>query len=148
MLHSGSLITVLDTVLPLLMQRAAAPPPPPRTGGNFALLALAGGGIVAGLVLANVALHTFLSGLYADDLAALLTAGAVFAEALAALGLRALLQQRNKEVATAAPQISPEEIQKMLGELYEGFEEPVRENPKTAVALAAVAGMLLGRRLH
>lgn len=100
-----------------------------------------------GLIFLNIAVYNSLSERTGMPLAALGTAAAVFAEALLALALRYLFRRPAPRQDAAHKPQGYEDLYFALRDACEDLEGPVRENPKTAVALAALAGMMLARRM-
>lgn len=125
----------------LLAAMAGRSHPPRKRGMERALTALSvllGG---AGVFLAVLALDRFLEQRYAPDLAALIASAAVLAGSFLAWAVAGARRKRPD-----ADGGLESELRALLGGLCAEFESPIRENPKTAVLLAALAGFMATRR--
>jgi hypothetical protein len=112
---------------------------PRRSGAErafFALSALLAG---IGAVFMALALDKYLEEVYSPGTAALLCGAAGLVLSLAA----ALLARRRAPPARAA---SEDDIRVLVEALASDLEQPVRENPKTAMAIAAAAGFFAATR--
>lgn len=116
---------------------------------SLALYGLAGGTGLLGVVFLSIALYGLFLIDFAMPAAAALTGGVLMAlSATVALGTKYAFQKINRKRAQEeAGQMSAligQGIDQLLGEL----EEPVRDNPGTAVILASLAGFLSAGRVH
>jgi len=100
----------------------------------------------AGIFLSILALERFFEAQYPLDMAALLSAGVVLS--VAALIALATYHCRHRKPPAAST--DRQELESSLHTLLESIcmelETPVRENPKTAVLLAAIAGFVAAQR--
>jgi hypothetical protein len=118
------------------------------------LLAIAGFLFAAAAVFLLIALYAWALGSFAPPLAALLTGlAAVFTGGIAcAAGGHAM-----KAKAEPAPKADLQDlgldklddaVMAVADILAEHLEQPIRENPKTSVALASLAGYLAAEKMH
>lgn len=120
-------------------------PWPRRSKANWAFTAFSALLCGAGVILLIVAVERFLETIYRADMAAAITAIILFAAALAVLlASRCLASCKTRQTGTGGG-IGETDIKEILDILYKELEEPVRENPKTAVILAALAGYSASR---
>ena len=119
--------------------------PPPR----FGIYAAAGLLCTAGMVFALAGVYMGLAMYIAPAGAALGTAGAAFAAAglmIATVQARRMIHKRRMASLPAADNM--EAVNEALQMIVEELEEPVKAYPKTAMALAALAGLVAGHRIH
>lgn len=99
----------------------------------------------AGVFLSVLALTRFFDMRYAADMAALISAVAVFLAAF----LAASISRRYRREKTSGLNAARDELGKNIHSLIQGIcselDEPIRENPKTAMLLASLAGFLTAR---
>jgi len=120
---------------------------PPR----FGMYAAAGLLCVAGMAFSLAAIYMGLSASVPPATAALGTAATAFAAAGGLIGivqLRRLLHKKRMARLPAVDNINMDAINDALQMILEEFEEPVKAYPKTAMALAALAGLVAGKRIH
>ena len=114
-------------------------------GGMASVLA------VTAMVFALMTEYLWLRALYAPYLAALVTAGTAVFLSLVAAWISSIAMKRGRERNALSRGPSPD-IAKTLSSLIDSFgdelEQPIRENPKTAVMLASLAGFMAGDRSH
>lgn len=114
---------------------------------ELALLILAALCAGTGVFFLVLALYQYLGALFAPPAAAFVAAAAVFAAAVLAVLLKEFI--RFKRVSGHKPvhdELS-ENIHALITNLYHELEEPIRENPKMSVAVAALAGLFAARRI-
>jgi hypothetical protein len=99
-----------------------------------------------GVFFLALALYQYLESLFAPPVAALASAAAVFATAVLAVLLREYIGKKAPAHKPARDEFS-ENIHALITSLYHELEEPIRENPKMSVAIAALAGLFAARRL-
>jgi hypothetical protein len=119
---------------------------PRKSKMDWALVALSILLGCAGLFLSILALERFFEAQYSPDIAALFSAGAVLA--VAALIAFATCHCRNRKppVSSTDQQKLESNLHALLESICAELETPVRENPKTAVLLAAIAGFVTAQR--
>lgn len=99
----------------------------------------------AGVFLSVLALTLFFESRYAADTAALASAAVVFFVAyLATLVSYHYRQQRVSGLNAARAEVG-KSIHSLIQGICDELDEPVRENPKTAMLLASLAGYLTAR---
>lgn len=99
-----------------------------------------------GIFLSILGLERFLEGRYAPDISALLSAAVVFAVAFIAAMTGHYLGRRKASALAAGRNEIGKNIRAVIGDICDELDEPVRENPKTAVLLAAFAGFLTAQQ--
>lgn len=114
---------------------------------GLGLLALSGLLSALALIFACISLYGWLLLQFAQPVAASIMAGSVMAAAfLSALGGHLVLKKKQR------PAFDQSEITEIISEVSEfiGDElaEPIQQNPKTAMLLAGLAGVIAGDRLH
>jgi hypothetical protein len=115
---------------------------PVRSKAAWVLIAvsvlLAGGGVF----LLIVSLDRFFGEHYRPYIAALMSAAIVFVLAAGLVAAARFLRRRTEARDGAARIELGKNIRVLIDDICSELEEPVQENPKTAVALAALAGFL------
>jgi hypothetical protein len=100
---------------------------------------------VSGLVFGLYAEFAWLDARFATDVAALGVSFSACALALICAGAGKILSRDKRQSLPAEP---PADITKIVSQLMDSIgqelEEPIRENPKTAVMLASIAGFAIG----
>lgn len=100
----------------------------------------------SGVILSILGLERLLETHYSPDVAAFLAAAAAFTVAL----LAALAQRLKNSFRRHAIRNTGNEIEKNLRGIFEtleeGIHEPIRDNPKMAVLIAALAGFAATQR--
>jgi hypothetical protein len=93
------------------------------------------------------AFHSWVVAQFAPDIAALITAGVVFALAIiAALTAYGVMHQRELRMAAVKHDLKSN-LQDVFAAFDDELGDKVRENPVTAVALAGLAGFILADRV-
>lgn len=94
-----------------------------------------------------VALSYWLKQQYAPDVAALATAGVTlsFAILVAAAGYAVTVIRKNK--VEAVTDELRDKVMQVIDAVSEEMEDPIRDHPKSSVAIATLAGYLVGNRL-
>jgi hypothetical protein len=102
-------------------------------------------GLIFGLYAENLWLDTK----YAPEIAALATGGSAIILALIFLSIgKSIGNSKKSQFANSSPDIS-NTIKQVIEAIGEELEEPIRDNPKTAIALASLVGFVAGEhRLH
>lgn len=117
---------------------------PRKSKADWALMALSVLLGCAGIFMSMLALERFFEKQYPLDLAALLTAAVILTVA-ALMALAAYCCRHRKP-----PVPRPHELESSLHTLLESvcveLETPIRENPKAAVLIAAIAGFITAQR--
>lgn len=110
----------------------------------FGVAALLG---VVALVFLIVAMSYWLQSRYSPDLAALLTAGVAlsFAVLVAAVGY-AVNEIRKNKINAVADELK-ERVSNALEAVSEEMEDPIRAYPKSSLALASLAGYVIGSKV-
>ena len=116
---------------------------------EWALLAFAILCASADVFFLALALYQYLTNLYPSPApaAALISAAIFFAVALLAALLRKVITQKTALMPTSVEDDLKEKIHILIASLFNELEEPIRENPKTSMAVAALAGLLAARRI-
>lgn len=103
----------------------------------------------AGIFFLALSLNRYLERIYTPDKAALASAGVVFAGSFLAVLLRTILKSRKESKLEESRKEIRDNIHVLVRDVYSELEDPIRENPKTAVAVAAIAGFLaVNHRQH
>jgi hypothetical protein len=119
----------------------------PRKGRmDWALTALSILLGVAGVVLSVLALERFLEGEYPPDRAALGAATIVLAAAFLAAAAASHCRRRKAAVPGSARDELGQNIRVLIEGICGELDGPVRESPKTAVLLAALAGFFAAQQ--
>ena len=140
----GSIVEAVITSS-LLKKRSSAPPVNPL---EWLLIAFCCFCAVAGFVFIMIALYKYLQELYMPSMAAFFSSLTVFGAALIAMMIRAAsLRLKKPPVQKTDSDGIKDDIYVLIKDILGDLEDPVRENPKTAVALAALAGLFMTRRL-
>ena len=140
----------MASIMPLVQQLVIS-----RMAGGHSTQRLVTGGITSaislflfciGMVFAFYAENLWLRAFMSADLAALSTAISAFVfSAIFAMVVKAMANRRSYRNAVAP---DPEKVTKIFSELMESFSDdlgdPIRENPKTAIMLASLAGFVAG----
>lgn len=124
----------------------------PSTGNNklgLGLMALSGLLFCVALVFAILSFYGYVLIHYTQPIAALIVSGSVVAASLicSLIGYSCLKKKQQKPSSLQDNDITQiiSEITDMIGEEW---AETIQENPKTAVLLAGVAGLVAGERLN
>ena len=123
---------------------SAAPP-------RFGMYAAAGLLCMAGMAFSLAAIYMGLAATVPPAMAALGTAAAAFSAAGILIGivqLRRVLHKQRMARLPVVDNMNMDAINHALQMIIEEFEEPVKAYPKTAMALAALAGLVAGNRIH
>jgi len=116
-----------------------------RSPAQHGLFMLTAGLCCTGVILSVIALLRFYETTYRSDMAALLTALVVFIAALLSYVVLASLRN-NSALANSKSGIRLEQDIKDLIEIILGeLAEPVKDNPKMAVLIAAIVGFFVAR---
>jgi hypothetical protein len=102
-------------------------------------------GLIFGLHAENLWLETK----YTPEIAALATGVTAIAFALVSFGMgKSMGEAKKRDYVDTTPDIG-NTIKQVIEAIGEELEDPIRDNPKTAVALASLAGFVAGEhRLH
>lgn len=118
---------------------------------GIALFGLAGSVGFLGLVFLAIAWNNYLLSAYSAPVAAAVTGGSVLLLALVISGCGYWILRRRKSAGNLIP-AKEKEVEDMidlvLDSMLSELEEPIRQNPKTAMAIAGLAGLVAGDRLH
>lgn len=121
-----------------------------KTTAGWGLYALAGGVGCVGFVFFAIAGYGFLLQDYPMHIAAAIT-GSVILLISIAIGLFGYYGMKKKKIikkSTFTDGGMAETIESTFKSFLEGFEEPVKDNPKMALLMAALAGFAAGDKLH
>lgn len=99
----------------------------------------------AGVILSVIAVERFFEASYQPDISAAMTAVIAFGVSVIIMLLSRRSFHSKARRVSGMSTITQGDIKEILDILYQGLEEPVRDNPKTAVLLAAIAGYLASR---
>lgn len=131
---------VEELVLASLFSEKAAVPR--KSMADWALMALSALLAGAGILFLILALNRYLEEVYTPQFAALATAGCLFLTAfLPVSGMRYLRARRVGPVRNARHPLA-DNLRLLIEAVCVELEEPVKDNPKAAVVLAAFAGFL------
>lgn len=140
----AALKAIAETVL---LEQVLSHALPKKSKAGLGLQLLAGVLVIVALGFLIAALHAWLVAQYTPDVAALITAGAIFALAMvAALAAYGVAHQRRLRVAMFKHDMK-NNIQNVIDTFDEELGEHVRENPVTALAVAGIAGFILADRV-
>jgi K+ transporter len=99
-----------------------------------------------GVFLLILSLDRFLEARYPLDIAALILAAAVFAAAIL-VAVIASYSRRNKALTLKTAQKDVEKnLRHLIEDVCDTLDDPIQDNPKTAVLLAAFAGFVTAQR--
>jgi len=121
----------------------------PLTGRSKAVMALYG---FAGFLLAlafGYAVYAFnlsMTGIYTPELAALMTAGLCLGLAILAVLSAILVTMLRRRKAAQFKRDAFEMAENLIAYVDEELKQPVNDNPKTALAIASIAGLIAGKR--
>lgn len=123
---------------------------PPFSGKNkvgFGLFALSGFSFIFGLGFVGYGGHLYMAANYPPDIAALMTGGfaIVFAAAVACIGYL-FLSYRKYKVSKIKADIA-QTIAGAMDMFSDELGEPIKDNPKTSVLIASLAGFIAGEKL-
>ena len=140
----GIAAVIEELVIAAVLSQKASLPRKSKTDWAFMALSVLLG--CAGVFMSILALERFFEKQYPLDLAALLTAAVILAVAM----LIAVAAHWRRHRKPPASTVDRHELESSLHALLESvcaeLETPVRENPKTAVLLAAIAGFITAQR--
>lgn len=92
--------------------------------------------------------YIYLATIYVHHIAGLIVAGSALAVALIAASISILYMSRRAQrymTQSAGPQPDiAKTVTALIDSIAEELEEPIRENPKTAIMIASLAGFLAG----
>lgn len=126
-------------VAALMKERESAPR---RSGAAWLLMGASVLLSAIGALLLLYALDRFFESLYSPDLAAAITAACVFAIAGSmALSARLFCRRPVSRHGDARGAVG-QDIHRLIADVLAELEDPIRDNPKTAVLLAALAGFV------
>lgn len=122
-------------------------PPKPQDRLNQTLYAVAGVLGVVALICMAAAFSYWLRQQYPPDVAALVAGLGILALALlvAAAGYAYSVIRKNK-IEAVGDEIK-DKVLKVLESVADEMEDPIRDHPKSSVAIATLAGYLVGNRL-
>lgn len=119
-----------------------------KTTAGWGIYALAGGVGCIALVFFAIAGYGYLLLDYPMHIAAAMTGSAVLLLSIA-IGLFGYYTVKKKKIIKKpANDGIVDTVEGAFKAFMEGFEEPVKDNPKTALLMAALAGFAAGDRLH
>ncbi len=141
----------------LVLEGLMSAPVPRLPRINLTGIALVLCGVVLGVmsvVTLFIAEYLYLATLYSAPLAALGVACTALALSLLACagGMMVMSSKRNRRArhipqAASQPDIA-KTVSALIDSIAEELEDPIRENPKTAVAIAGLAGFLAGDQVR
>lgn len=101
-----------------------------------------------GIFFLVLAMYQYIELFYAPYIAALISAGILFVPALIAILIKAILARKEEQVQPQSihDQLS-EQIHNLIKELGAELEDPIKDNPKMAILLAALAGLIVARKI-
>lgn len=103
--------------------------------------------LVLGLFLAIFGTHLWLLKIYTPEVAVLLTGALCLAlSALSALAILVILQYGRSQIKQVKQDIE-ETISEVIDSAQAEISGPVRDNPKTAVLISALAGLYAGEKV-
>ncbi len=132
-----------DLLLNAIVGEKALPPPRSRWDWGLTALSVLLAGVAVALCV--IGLVRFFEARYSPDAAALLSAAVIFAASLLALAAANICKKRKARRINAAQNDTSKNVQALVEGIAAELDGPVRENPKTAVAIAALAGFLAAK---
>ncbi len=144
------LMPVIKQLLIEGVMSSRSPILPKVNATGISLIGLSGVLAVIGIAFLMISEYFRLKAVYMPDAAALITAGtAVFMSIFCGLiGMAVMKREKDRHIAHTPPQDIAKTISALVDSLGEELEQPIRENPKTAVMLASLAGFVAGDRSH
>jgi hypothetical protein len=144
------LMPVIKQLLIEGVMSSRSPILPKVSAAGISLMGLSGALAIIGIAFVMVSEYFWLKAMYMPDMAALFTAGtAVFLSLFFGLiGMAIMKQGKDRHAVHTPPQDIAKTIGALVDSLGEELEQPIRENPKTAVMLASLAGFVAGDRSH
>lgn len=139
--------SIMPLVQQLLMMRMAGGghSSPSSLAGGVAMTAVSVAMTVMGLAFALYAGNLWLITITSPEIAALSTAGIAFALALVSAMIgKAVATGKKRHTAAAAQSDVKHIISDIINALGDELDDPIRENPKTAIVLASLAGFVAG----
>ncbi len=120
-----------------------------NTSAGYGLYALAGGIGIIGVVFLSIAIYGVLLNSFTMPVAASITGFGILilSGLLVLVGKNITGKMDSKRLREEAQQVDVL-VSQVIDGLMEEIEDPVRENPKMAMALAGLAGLMVGGRLH
>lgn len=123
---------------------------PPISGKNkvgFGLFMLSGFSFIFGLGFVGYGTHIYMAANYPPDVAALMTGGAAmaFACAIACIGYL-FLRYRKYKIAQMKHDLT-QTLTNVMDMFSDELAEPIKDNPKTSVLIASLAGFMVGEKL-
>lgn len=144
-------MSILSTIVKtVVIERLVAGAVPIRESDKvgMALMVLSGFMALFAVLFFLIAGYNVLLSEYSTQMAAAIMGGIILALSailgLSAYGLFRYRQKRFKHMQRAVTS----NIQSFIDSISDEFDEPVRNNPKTAVALASLLGLAMGGRMH
>lgn len=137
-----------DAVVAALIAQAARPKRRADMAGA-GLIILAGLISFLALIFGSLALYTALDVRYSAQAALAIVAGALLFVALVVgwSGMR-FFSRQEREVRVRSREEIRSLVDTLADDVLPGIAQPVKENPKTALAAAALAGFLTGEKIH
>lgn len=134
---------VIDGIMHSATRQASA------RGAGMGLYAIAGGIGIIGVVFLAIAVYGLLLAELPMPLAAALTGLGIMILAIAIAGFGRHISTRTaRENRHQESQKIEQLMTQLCDEVLTECEEPIRKNPKTALVLAGLAGLLAGDQLH
>jgi len=142
----GGLRTIIGGVVidKILSARAK---PASKSEGYHVMVAFAGLFVVVGCVFLLIALYNSMCMQFTDDKAALITACASMIIALLTVLAANAVREHNRPKIDGTFHDLKSQFEGALKGMEGDWEKPIRENPKTAAALAALAGYILADKI-
>lgn len=134
---------VVDGILNVATRRSRTTP------AAIGLYALAGGIGIIGVVFLSIAVYGVLLDSFSMPIAATITGVGilVLSGLLVLIGKKTAGEIDNRRFSQDAKQVDVV-ISQLMDAVVGEIEDPVRENPKMALALAGLAGLMVGGRMH
>jgi hypothetical protein len=141
---SGIAVVIEELLMATVLAKKTSLPRKSKT--DWALMALSVLLGCAGVFLSILALERFFEERYPLDVASLLSAVIVLAVAASIALATQHCRHRKPPVSNTNQQELESSLHALLESICVELESPVRENPKTAVLLAAIAGFVTAQR--
>lgn len=146
----------MSLVDPMVMAKIVAgtllaPRVVPSAGKSILVLSLYALSVVfmlAAIVLLLVALHTSAAVVYTPAQAWTITAGATMALGVMGILVATIITSRRARVIHNHIDDTGKALIEALDTATQGLEEPIADNPRSAMLLASLAGYLAGNKLH
>lgn len=141
----ASIMPLVQQMLMMRMAGGGGHSSPSSLAGGVAMTAVSVAMTVMGLAFALYAGNLWLMTFLPPEIAAISTAGVAFVLALVSAMIgKAVATRKKRHVPATAPSDVTHIISNIINALGDELDDPIRENPKTAIMLASLAGFVAG----